>query len=163
MTAQIHEVLFIDGERTSMAFCPPLPTNHPRVIALDLDVLASQMPGPSILFSTACWRCYRGTWKIDEGRLFLLKLEGRYRLDGEEPLFADWFTGVLRVPRGEPLHHVHMGFGTVFEMEIHVKIENGAVTASRTIDNRGKRYDHHELTMRSMPGRENEFPGDDEL
>jgi hypothetical protein len=37
MTAQIHEVLFIDGEKLSMAFCPPLPMDHPRIVAEDLD------------------------------------------------------------------------------------------------------------------------------
>jgi hypothetical protein len=163
MTAQIHEVLFIDGAQMPMAFCPPLPTMHPRILADDPETVARRSPETRILFSTACWRGYRGTWKIEDDRLFLVKLEGRYRLDGSEPLVADWFTGVLRVPRGDQLSYVHMGFGTVFEMEIHIKIENGVVAASRTIDNRGKRHDPHELAMRSLPGHENRFPGDDEL
>ena len=163
MTAQIHEVLFIDGEQMSMAFCPPLPTDHPRIVAEDFEMVAKRSDEHRILFSTACWRGYQGTWKIENGRLFLVKLEGRYRLDGSEPLLANWFTGVLRVPRGEQLRYVHMGFGTVFEMEIHVKIENGVVVASRTIDNRGKQHDPHGLAMRSLPGSENRFPGDDEL
>jgi hypothetical protein len=163
MTAQIHEVLFIDGAKLSMAFCPPLPTSHPRILADDPEAVARRSSKSSILFSTACWRGYRGTWKIEDGRLFLTQLEGRYRLDGSEPLLADWFTGVLRVPRGDQLHYVHMGFGSVFEMEIHIKIENGIVAASRTIDNRGKPHDAHEVAMRSLPWRENDFPGDDEL
>ena len=31
MTAQVHETLIYDGNETSMAFCPPLPENNPRV------------------------------------------------------------------------------------------------------------------------------------
>jgi hypothetical protein len=163
MTAQIHEVLFIDGEQMSMAFCPPVPLEHPRIVAEDLEAAATRSPGSRILFSTACWRGYQGTWKIEDGRFSLVKLEGRYRLDGADPLFADWFTGVLRVPRGEQLRYVHMGFGTVYEMEIHIKIDHGTVVASRTIDNRGKQHDSHELALRSFPGSENRFPGDDDL
>lgn len=156
MTAQIHEVLFIEGEQMWMAFCPPLPAGHPR--SLSEDPRGGRSSAKGILFSTACWRGYQGTWKIEDGLLFLVKLEGRYRLDGAEPLLADWFTGVLRVPRGGQLQYVHMGFGSVFEMEIHIKIDNGIVAASRTIDNRGKRFDAHELAMRSLPGSENDFP-----
>jgi hypothetical protein len=103
MTAQIHEVLFIDGEKMSMAFCPPLPMDHPRIVAEDLDAVVKRSPESRILFSTACWRGYQGTWRIEDGRFFVVRVEGRYRLDGDAPLLADWFTGVLRVPRGAPL------------------------------------------------------------
>jgi hypothetical protein len=34
MTAQIRENLILDGERISMAFCPPLPPYHARVVEL---------------------------------------------------------------------------------------------------------------------------------
>jgi hypothetical protein len=44
MTAQIHEVLFIDGEKMSMASCPPLPMDHPRIVAEDLDAVVKRSP-----------------------------------------------------------------------------------------------------------------------
>ena len=78
-------------------------------------------------------------------------------------MLADWFTGVVRVPRGKLLRYIHMGFGSVFEKELHLKIEKGRVTASRTIDNRGKEWDDYALTLENMPGGENRFPGDGEL
>lgn len=160
MTAQAHERLIFDGIRTSMAFCPPLPAGHPRIAVLSNKEL-SQCRGP--VSSTACWRRYIGTWEIKEGRFYLVRLEGRYRLIGDEPLLADWFTGVLRIPRGELLQYVHMGFGSVFERELHIKVEQGIVVASRVVDNRGQPHDQWEIGGRNLPGMENRFPGDDEL
>jgi hypothetical protein len=84
-------------------------------------------------------------------------------LRGKEPLLADWFSGILRVPKGEILQYVHMGFGSVFEEELHIKIAKGEVVASRIIDNRGKEHDEMKLGWRNLPGRENRFGGDREL
>jgi hypothetical protein len=55
-----------------------------------------------------------GTWEVRDGQFFLVSIKGRVKLLGKEPLLADWFTGVLRVPRGEMLAYVHMGFGSVY-------------------------------------------------
>lgn len=158
MTAQIHEILRIDGRLTSMAFCPPLPEAHERIA----EAVGSALDGmDAILRSTACWRGYQGSWEIRENRFYLTGLRGKYRLVGSEPLFADWFTGVLRIPVGRQLEYVHMGFGSVFERELHIKIERGIVTRSREIDNRGKEHDPGTLAMQNLPGKENSFPGDD--
>ena len=72
---------------------------------------------------------------------FLTSIEGRFKLLGSEPLLADWFTGVLRVPRGEMLAYVHMGFGSVYDDELHIHVERGRVTGSRVYDNRGEEAD----------------------
>ncbi len=61
------------------------------------------------------------------------------------------------------LQYVHMGFGSVFEQELHIKIENGIVVKSRVIDNRGKQFDRQKLSKENLPGGENKFLGDDEL
>jgi len=161
MTAQIHERLILDERETSMAFCPPLPDQHPRIIEIDPDKTDLE-DSDFILFSTACWRNYQGTWEIKDGKFYLVDLRGRFRLQGKEPLLADWFSGVLRIPRGEMLQYVHMGFGSVFEEEVHIKIEGGNVVASRVIDNRAKKQDELALTWRNLPGGENRFPGDDQ-
>jgi hypothetical protein len=161
MTAQIHERLILDGQDTSMAFCPPLPEGHPRIISIDPD-RTERDASDLVLFSTACWRGYQGTWEIVEGRFYLVGLRGRFRLLGKEPLLADWFSGVLCIPRGKVLQYVHMGYESVFEEELYVKIVAGKVVASRVIDNRGKNQDERALGWRNLPGRENRFPGDDE-
>jgi len=31
MTAQCHKILIYERNKSSMAFCPPLPENHPRI------------------------------------------------------------------------------------------------------------------------------------
>jgi hypothetical protein len=162
MTAQIHEMLIYEGEETSMAFRPPLPEGDPRLVANDPEV--SELDKYDFLiYSTACWRGYQGTWEIKGGCFYLVAIRGRYKLRSDEPILADWFTGVLRIPRGKLLEYVHMGFGSVYEQELHVRIEAGLVGASRLIDNRGKEQDAWGLGFQNLPGLENRFPGDDEL
>jgi hypothetical protein len=135
MTAQIHELLLLDDEWTSMASEPPLPQGHPRVVGASEEKQKAASP---IIFSTACWRRYRGTWVIRDGRLALIAIEGRYELKGEGPLPADWFSGLLNVPRGKMLEYVHMGYASVFEEELHITVERGVVTGRRVVDNRGR-------------------------
>lgn len=163
MTAQIPERLILDGEETSMTFCPSLPEGHPRVVAVDPDLAALDDLSKYLLYTTACWRQYQGTWELKDGHFYLIGLHGRLQLIGEEPLLADWFTGVIRIPRGNMLHYVHMGFGSVYEQELHIKIERGVVVKRSLIDNRGRKFDERELGWNNLPGGENRFPGDDEL
>ena len=85
----------------------------------------------------------------------MVHLEGRFRLRDDEPILADWFSGVLRIPQGKIMKYVHMGFGSVFERELHIKIKKGLVVATRQIDNRGKTHNLRELRHRNLPGGEN--------
>lgn len=142
-----------------MAFCPPLPEGHSRIFALSDE---EAYKDGAIFGSTACWRGYQGAWEIRDGRFYLVNLRGRYNLHAGEPILADWFSGVLRIPQGKRLQYVHMGFGSVYEQEVHIKIEKGIVTATRIVDNRGKDHNAGELGLRNLPGGENHFPGDDE-
>jgi hypothetical protein len=160
MTAQVREVLILNGKRVSMAFCPPLPECDPRVVENDYDELDDR---DKDCLSTACWREYQGTWEIAQGRLFLTGLRGRYRLLGDDPLFADWFSGVIRVPQGRLLHYIHMGFGSVFARELHIRIECGNIVRSRTRHNCFRRLDFKEIYRRSFPGSENRFDGDQDV
>jgi hypothetical protein len=73
MTAQFGEVLILNGDQTSMAFCPPLPSDHARLKVLTQEEIATLVQRASeeqkakgeevpitrldmILGSTACWR-----------------------------------------------------------------------------------------------------------
>lgn len=183
MTAQVSETLILDGKPQPMTFCPPLPdpsklahVRHEtveeetgtsgyknfRMMAhwTDADGKDHVEEDPSIIFSTACWRQYIGTWEVRDGRFYLVGLKGRFRLAREEPLLADWFTGMLRVPQGEQLAYVHMGFGSVYETELHIAVERGEVKARRIYDNRNKEHDEYGLGLKNLPGGENRFPGD---
>lgn len=117
MTAQVHEGLILDGVKTSMAFCPPLPKDNPRLIELN---------GNQGL-STACWRGYRGSWEIKGGKFFLTGISGKYQLSDGPSIFANWFTGTIKIPAGDILKYVHGGFSTVYEQEIHITIQEGIV------------------------------------
>lgn len=154
MTAQIREILILDGQKTSMASCPDIPDELPELRACDVDDQSE--PGYDRIFgSTACWRGYQGTWEIRDGHLYLVDIRGRYRLRSTDskPIPATWFTGALRVPRGERLQYVHMGFGSVYEEELHIEVVAGKVEGTTVIDNRGKTYDERNLVLKSLPGR----------
>lgn len=152
MTAQRREQLILEGDLVSMAYCPYLPTSHPRIVPAVAD--------SDFALSTDCWRRYVGTWEIRRRRFYLLRLEGCLELVGDERLFADWFTGVLRIPVGECLMYVHMGFGSVHRYECHIRVEAGRAVERRWLENHGP-YDRTLLEMSNLPGLENSFPGDD--
>jgi hypothetical protein len=136
MTAQIHETLIYEGEVASMTSCPPLPAGHPRLVAAAEPFATKREGVPSVIFSTACWRRYLGTWELKDGRLYLKEVIGIYELEGGEPLFADWVSGWLVVPRGELLNYVHMGFESVYERELHLRFDAGVLAETREVDNR---------------------------
>ncbi len=102
---------------------------------------------------TACWRGYVGVWEIKEDFLYLSDIkawmrnaEGKAASVGFEkifpgkskPLKADWFTGTLRIPRGKAIHYVHMGYQTIYEVDVFLTIEAGKVIGRQTVDNRDK-------------------------
>lgn len=139
-TAQVGEELEYEGEATSM-YSTPLE-----------DFFNDENPRPNdVLFSTntANWRGYIGHWKIEDKMLVLTGLyRERYSRDEEGnieyvdelipaeavfgkgvsyPVVADWFSGKLRIPRGERVRYVHMGFGSQHEKEIFLEIKDGQV------------------------------------
>ncbi len=154
MTAQLHESLILEGERMSMAFCPPIPEDHPRIVKLTEEEM-KELDLPYLLFSTACWRGYIGHWEIKDGRFYLRKIAGCYKVIGDEPIFADWFSGIIKVPKGKLLHYVHMEFESVFEQELHIAIEKGKVVSSCVIDNRMKKFDRPKPSGKNLPGPRN--------
>ena len=136
MTAQRGDTLLLDGEAYSLGTCPALPWHHPRFRKLSEQEAKAASEG-AILFSTACWRRYVATWSIADNRLYLLSIKGIYRLDGEEPLFAEWVSETLRVPQGRRLSYVHMGFGSIFERDLFLGIKMGVVEDRRVVENEG--------------------------
>lgn len=126
MTAQVHEILILDGVKTTMAFAPPLPMDNPRLI---------ENKEYSVI-NTSCWRGYRGSWEIKNAKLYLVAITGKYQLSDGPPIFADWFTGKIKVPNGDVLRYFHGGFATTYQQEIYISIENGLVVDTVNVDNR---------------------------
>lgn len=144
MTAQVPEALILDGRRCDMTTCP-LKEDHPRVRPRRPDEeeapaprdpldLAMEEDPARYIGSTACWRGYVGTWEIRDKRLYLVKLQGRFVLDGDEPLFADWVHQTLAVPQGRLVQYVHMGFQSRYESELWIDISGGVETKRETIE-----------------------------
>ena len=96
---------------------------------------------------SGCWRGYEGRWAIENGRLYMTHIEG-YLDDGRkatlavlfpgapQPVFAEWFSGVLAVNDGEMLRYVHMGYESVYEHSIMIEVRAGCVTGERVRSNR---------------------------
>ena len=107
--------------------------------------------------STGNWRGYVATWTIENGSLYLVKIDAwicrgwdekncgkvelsrlfgrRYR---KGKVKADWFSGELRVPDGKLLQYVHMGYGSVYEREITLSVESGRIVRESMSDNTQK-------------------------
>lgn len=135
MTAQFAEILRYQGEELAMCACPlgGYLANTLQKVRFD-D------------FCTALWRGYVGTWEVIGGRLYLLALEGTF--DGGKELslgvlfpdypdgvFAHWFTGEIRCPRGKLLKYVHMGFASTFEEDLILEFKSGVLVSEVTIRN----------------------------
>ena len=96
--------------------------------------------------STACWRGYIATWKIENEYMYLVRMQDCTQEkkeiplatvfeDRPEPVKADWFSGTLRIPRGNMLRYVHMGYGSVYERDLFLTIEKGKLVGEQVVDN----------------------------
>lgn len=135
MTAQIPERLFFEGQEVAL---------HANPLGMYFDLIGSD-PGfaPSM---TCLWRGYVGKWEIADGKLFLIDLNGSL-MDGSratlvtvfpdaiDKVFANWFTGTIRVPQGQRLKYVHRGFDSIYEKELAMDVQHGVVVATRTHHN----------------------------
>lgn len=147
MTAQVHEKLILNGKNTSMACCPPIPNDSRIMISNDgLFMDHNKFLGDLVLYSTACWRRYIGTWEIKNAKFYLVQIRGQYNLSSNTPIFADWFSGTLIVPKGKMLHYEHIGFASIFEQELHILIDKGLVVNSKRFCNYRKKPSAESLT-----------------
>jgi hypothetical protein len=136
MTAQAHEELVYNGEVVGMCTTP-----------LDdyFELINSQ---PVFLADcTALWRGYIGEWLIENQRLYLTGIKNAKLFNGEEgtvrtlfsdsdgKVFAYWFTGSIRIPRGEMIAYHHIGFASVYERDEYLEIKDGVLIGRRLEEN----------------------------
>jgi len=118
MTAQFPEKLVYKGESVGMCATP-----------LD-DYFTLMNWQPDFLVNcTGLWRGYVGGWLIEKQRLYLTEIKNAQLLSGEDftlktlfpdhhgKVFAHWFCGVIRIPRGELIKYFHGGFASVYERD----------------------------------------------
>lgn len=146
MTAQFREVLFYKGEKMGMAAEPLRPYLNSRD---DINLRSN---------CSACWRGYIGNWEIKEEKLYLVELkfdfnEGDYLemedlFPGQTVVFAEWFSGEIRIPTGNMLEYIHMGYGSIYEKDIYLEFKNGHLISEREENNRAKHRKYREEQLR---------------
>lgn len=143
MTAQAPERIIVDDQARRLY-------SDPLYGLLEARGMADFAKGGPVL-SSGCWRCYRGTWEIIGGCLYLIHFsvmwgsEKRLPADlraklleavsaKDFPVPAVWFDGRLKIPIGRRLVCSHYGWSHWFERQRIVTIRNGMVTRDREVD-----------------------------
>ena len=130
------DTLMLDGESYSIAAEPMA------------DYLqTARLPHPLVPHSTACWRGYFSAWSVDDERLYLIEWNGyigdfeevgmEYIFPGQEKVFAEWYSGEIRIPQGKLVCYIHGGYESIYEKDLFLKFEKG-ILKSRTIVRRTK-------------------------
>ena len=138
MTAQIPEKLIhISAELT---LCTEPLRHFPGIEPVE---------PPYLYPSTALRRGYIGTWAIESDRLYLKSLQrwkhvsGNTAIVGIEDLFpgfpdgifAHWYTGQLRCPRGALLKYVHGEYFSTYEENLFIEVQRGVVMCEHIVRN----------------------------
>ena len=136
MTTQAGDILLYNGEKTTIA-CEPLK-----------PYLETREDVSFILKSTAIVRGYIGNWEIKNHKLFLVSLLGftknkqqvdlSYLFPNKNEVFADWFTGDIRIPQGKMLKKVNLGYESIFEKNRILRFKEG-VFINETVENQNSK------------------------
>ncbi len=143
MTAQIGDRIFINDKEYSLA-CEPLSSY----------LYDNKIEKLFKVISTACYRGYFATWKIEDKKIYLLNIESPWSLKrnnqieieepvsameklfpGQTKVFASWVNGRLKINSGELLEYVHMGYESVYETDIYLWFENGVLKDEKIVYN----------------------------
>jgi len=124
MTAQVRDILMYNEEELRIGTEP-----------LESYLAKIKLPHRLVAPSTACWRGYTSKWAINNKKLFLIEWEGyiqkyqkvgiQYLFPDEEIVFANWFSGQIRIGMGELVNYVHGGYESVYEGEKFLVFEKG--------------------------------------
>jgi hypothetical protein len=130
MTSQCPETLIYEGWEHDI---------HDEPLELWFQLTGRRLPPhPRGVSCSALWRGYIGTWEIVDGRLYLIGIDGSFvgRDDlsvaslfpeHSERVFADWYTGSLRLPEGRVIDAFPMG-NYVYERALILELECGVMT-----------------------------------
>lgn len=133
MTIQAGDILSYNGKKTTISTEPLKPYLETRS-----DV--------SFIFkSTALVRGYIGTWKIKNKKLYLVALVGfiennekvdfKYLFPNKTEVFADWFSGDIRIPEGDLLQKINIGYASVFARDRLLNFNKGILISETLKDN----------------------------
>ncbi len=138
MTKQSMEIIFINGEKHQMATQP-------------LDIYLAKLKNKPELFppNTACMRGYHGTWELKDDKLYLISFKSLlinevdnaylevgidFIFPNKTEVFANWFSGEIRVLQGDMLKFLYDG-PSKYEIDLFLKFKDGYLIGRRTVDN----------------------------
>ena len=133
MTIQARDRLSHNGKKTTIATEPLKPYLEKRS-----DV--------SFIFkSTALVRGYIGNWKIENKKLYLVSVVGfiesnekvglEYLFPNKTEVFADWFSGDIRIPEGDLLQKINTGYASVFARDRLLNFNKGILISETVKEN----------------------------
>lgn len=135
MTKQLDEVLILDGTTV------PLLSRPLSGWLLETSFRFDQHRNISMA------RGYHGTWTLHQDKLYLVTLRGHLREGGAiemgdlfphshgQPVLADWFSGELRVPRGDAVPSYDVFNPVIYPWEIRFTVAEGLVTDRKMVKN----------------------------
>jgi hypothetical protein len=141
-TAQYPDYLIYKGDTIPIL-------NNPLETFLKANNITT-IPGIVGCNSTACWRGYKAFWIIQNDSLYLIRItsccESKPEYDGNlkklfgdryvnGKVFASWENEKLISPQGRLIQYVHMGYGSIFERELHLTIADGQLKKTELITN----------------------------
>jgi hypothetical protein len=138
-TAQFPDFLHYKGKKYAM-ICNPLQPFFEKY--------PDKKPGGGVM-STANWRGYIATFKIENQRLYLSDVtievrdetrEHKYKdktvlreiFPGKKDVVAKWFDGLLVIPTGKMTRYVHMGYASTYEKYLLIRVQDGEVIKERS-------------------------------
>ena len=133
MTIKAGDILSYNGEKKTIATEP-------------LKSYLETRSDVSFIFkSTALVRGYIGTWEIKNNQLYLISLHGfvdnnkkvdlSYLFPNKTEVFANCFSGNIRIPEGELLNKINLGYASVFEKDRILNIKEGILISETLKDN----------------------------
>jgi len=143
MAAQLPDSIVLEGERMDL-YSNPLEAYWERF----------KKKRPNFLAVDSCKRGYIATWEIRGAELLLKALDGNiarssfffwkkfipytvrtlFPKANGKAIKANWFSGKLRIPRGNMTRYDHYGYNSRFEKETIISVERGNVVKSVTLD-----------------------------
>ncbi|MEI6754381.1 MAG: hypothetical protein WCK78_14590 [Paludibacter sp.] len=143
MAAQIGDKILYNGQIHSLA-SEPL---SPYLYSNKIEKLFSGI-------SSACYRGYCATWKIEKKNIYLLNVESpnskkdetadgvdepisamNKLFPGQNEVFGDWVNGKIKIQSGKVLQFVNKGYESVYEKDIFLRFENGALVDEKVVLN----------------------------
>lgn len=151
MAAQLPDIIIIDGENHDLYSNP-----------LEQYWMVNKINRPQFRTSGSCKRGYVATWELVDKFLVLKDIKGDYekrfgwfwkrirpcslRTVLRKPFLknptATWFTGKIRIPKGNRIFYAHKGYESRFEQEIIITLSHGKVIKSIVLD-----YTHETLAL----------------